>query len=227
MPRPAVSVLPLRLSQGHLFMEHGTGLWLLDTGAPTSFGHDRHLNLAGETFSFDDTYHGLDVGHLAEHVGVACVGLLGGDVLCSFDMIIDVPGGTLTLTTGDLEPEGEPIPLWEFVGLPIVTARIAGADYRMFFDTGAHLSYFQDPAIKQFPEEGMEPDFFPDGGDFVTQTHRVEMSLGGIVVKLRCGTLPQSASAALTMANATGIVGNELLLNRRVGFLPRQGALVL
>ncbi|HNQ90149.1 MAG TPA: hypothetical protein PKM73_16145, partial [Verrucomicrobiota bacterium] len=43
-----MNTLPLRFKDGHLFVEIGGELWLLDTGAPTSFGTWRSLTISGE-----------------------------------------------------------------------------------------------------------------------------------------------------------------------------------
>lgn len=228
MGRPSVSSLPLRFVNGHLFMELASGLWLLDTGAPTSFGKNKHVVIQGEHFAFDDSYHGLGIAGLVKHVGVECVGLLGADVLINFDILFDVKRGVAQVTKDEMEFDGMPVPLWEFMGLPLLMADIAGTDYRaFFFDTGAQISYFQDPVITTFPSAGRVTDFFPDSDDFEVDTYSVAMSLGGVPVTLRCGTLPDALADALTMAKAQGIIGNELLLDRRVGFFPRQRALVL
>ena len=42
------------------------------------------------------------------------------------------------------------------MGIPIVTAQIGGRAYRMFFDTGAQISYLQSDALKTFPAAGTE-----------------------------------------------------------------------
>jgi hypothetical protein len=228
MGRPTVSSLPLRFENGHVFMQLGSGLWLVDTGAPTSFGKAKHVVIQGEHFAFDDSYHGLGIEGLVKHVGVECVGLLGADVLINFDILFDVRKGVAMITKDEMEFDGMPVPLWEFMGLPLLMAEIAGTDYRaFFFDTGAQISYFQDPVIATFPSAGRVMDFFPDSDDFEVETHHVTMSLGGVPVTLRCGTLPESLADALTMAKAQGIIGNQILLDRRVGFFPRQRALVL
>lgn len=211
-----------------MFAELASGLWLIDSGAPTSFGKDKHLTFAGEHYCFDDSYHGLGIQGLVKHVGVNCVGLLGADVLFDFDIIFDMKHHVIEISRDELELDGMPVPLWEFMGLPLIMADIAGVDYRpFFFDTGAQVSYFQDDAIKTFPAAGRIVDFFPDSDDFETETYHVAMSLGGVHVTLRCGVLPEQQALALTMAKAQGIIGNELLLPRRVGFFPRQGGLVL
>jgi hypothetical protein len=42
------------------------------------------------------------------------------------------------------------------MGIPIVTAQIGGRAHRMFFDTGAQISYLQSDALKTFPAAGSE-----------------------------------------------------------------------
>ena len=94
--------LPLRFQDGHVFVELSGELWLLDTGAPTSFGLSRDLSIAGEQFELGASYLGLTSAALSQFVGVPCVGLLGADVLGSFDHVFDTPGGLLTMSTADL-----------------------------------------------------------------------------------------------------------------------------
>ena len=107
--------LPLQLRDGHLFIDLGGDLggqlWLLDTGAPTSFGASRSIAIAGERFELDTDYLGLTPESLSQFIGVPAVGLLGADVLGRFDHIFDTAAGKLTLQFRDaglaaLEPVG-------------------------------------------------------------------------------------------------------------------------
>jgi hypothetical protein len=222
-----VKTLPLQLRDGHVFIELGGELWLLDTGAPTSFGSSRSLTIAGEQFSVGTNYLGLTATTLSQFVGVACVGLLGADVLARFDHIFDTAGGSLTLSTAELSHSGQSVSLDEFMGIPIVTARVGGSDYRMFFDTGAQIFYFQDDSLTEFPSAGSVTDFYPGVGQFETDTHEVPVLLGSVALTLRCGTLPGLLGMTLMMADTEGIVGNAILRNRPVGYFPRRHALVL
>lgn len=137
-----MNILPLKLQDGHLFLELGGELWLLDMGAPTSFGTSGSIFIAGEEFRLGSSYLGLTAATLTRFVGVPCVGLLGADVLRRFDHIVDVTSGTLTISTAELTHSGQTVHLSEFMGIPILTASIASADYRMFFDTGAQIFHF-------------------------------------------------------------------------------------
>ena len=55
-----MDTLPLQLRDGHLFVELNGELWLLDTGAPTSFGNSTSISLAGEQFSLGSSYCRVD-----------------------------------------------------------------------------------------------------------------------------------------------------------------------
>jgi hypothetical protein len=134
---------------------------------------------------------------LSELVGIDCRGLLGADVFGCFDQIIDLPGGRLTLDSGELEHPGHAIELGEFMGIPIIPVTVAGKTFRLFFDTGAQVSYLQDDALETFPSAGVMRDFYPGFGEFETETHNVPISLGPLV-DLSCAcsfALPTRTSA--------------------------------
>lgn len=221
-----MNTFPLKLQDGHLFLELNGKLWLLDTGAPTSFGTSGSISIGGEDFELDTSLFGLTARALTDFVGVPCVGLLGADVLGRFDHIFDTTNGTLTISTDELVHSGQTVRLSEIMGIPILTAQIAGTDYRMFFDTGAQISYFQDDSLTDFPSAGSVTDFYPGVGQFQTDTHQVAVSLGGVAFTLRCGTLPGSLGEDLMkIAGIDGIVGNQILCNRIVGYFPRRHSL--
>lgn len=219
--------LPLQIRDGHVFVEIGDERWLIDTGAPTSFGASRSLSVAGERFSLGTSYLGLTSETLSQFVGVPCVGLLGADVLSRFDHLFDAASGRVTISTSELSHGGQSVCLDDFMGIPIVKARVGSNDYRMFFDTGAQISYFQDESLIQFPPSGTVTDFYPGVGQFETKTYEVPMLVGDVAIILRCGTLPPLLGMTLMMASTKGIVGNSLLSNRIVGYFPRRRTLVL
>lgn len=64
-----MNALPLQLRDGHLFIELNGELWLLDTGAPNSFGTNNGLSLAGEQFRLGSSYLGLTAATLSGFVG--------------------------------------------------------------------------------------------------------------------------------------------------------------
>lgn len=222
-----MGTLPLEFRDGHLFIELSGELWVFDTGAPNSFGASPNLTIAGEQFNLNGSYLGLDAELLSQFVGVNCVGLLGADVLSRFDHIVDIPRGALTMSTDELSHSGQTVPLDEFMGIPIVTARIGDQDYRMFFDTGAQVSYFQDDLLATFPPSGVVSDFYPGVGQFETDTFMVPFVLGEEAFTLRCGQLPDLLGMTLQMASVKGIVGNAILRDRTVGYFPRRRMMAL
>jgi hypothetical protein len=218
---------PLQFRNGHVFVVLDGELWLLDTGAPTSFGARSSISAGGKEFGVDSSYLGLTPATLSHYLGVSCVGLLGADILGRFDHIFDVPGGRLTVASDELRHRGTVVNFDQVMGVPIVTTRINLVSYRMFFDTGAQISFFQDDSLGEFPCAGRVTDFYPGRGPFETDTHMVPVSLGGVAFTLRCGTLPGLLGTALMMAGTQGIIGNAILVDRTVGYFPRRRTLVL
>jgi hypothetical protein len=222
-----MTTLPLIFRNGHLFVELDGHLWLFDTGAPTSFGFAERLQIADEQFSLSSSYFGLTALTLSQYVGIECSGLLGADVLNCFDHILDTKAARLTISTTELSHDGQCVHMDEFMGITIVTARVCGSEYRMFFDTGAQISYFQEDSLADFPTAGSVTDFYPGVGQFQTDTHEIPMSLGEISFLLRSGCLPSLLGATLMIADTQGIIGNQVLNDRVAGFFPRRGILCL
>lgn len=222
-----MNTIPLIYRNSHLFLELEDGLWLHDTGAPASFGAGPTLGFLGQEFSIDESYMGLDAAFLSEAVGVDCEGLLGADILGSFDQIIDLAGGRVTLATEDLEHSGEVLEIDDFMGIPIVSVMVSGEPFRMFFDTGAQVSYLQDDILESFPSAGILADFYPGFGSFETETHILPFTIGEETHSLRCGQLPGLLGMSLMMADVQGILGNAILENRSVGYFPRRNILSL
>jgi hypothetical protein len=218
---------PLKLRDGHLFVTIDNHDWLLDTGSPTSFGNVPSLVVENRTFHIPEHYMGLTTAKLSEYVGHPTVGIMGADVFNEFDILLDVPKGQVSFTEAQLTLDGAVIRTDACMGIPIIQATIDGTDRRMFFDTGAQISYFQGESLTSFPGAGTITDFYPGFGQFQTKTYQVDIILGNECYRLRCGSLPPPLGMTLMLANTDGIIGNEILQNRKSGFLPRRRQLVL
>ena len=217
----------LEYKDGHLFTRVDGHLMLVDTGGPVSFGSFSVLRIDNRQFELEDDYMGLDAETLSGYTNVKVAGLIGADVLGSFDVIIDVKNGNFTVSDDTLEFDGEPVALDEFMGVPIVIVSIGGNDCRMFFDTGAQVSYLQDDSLSSFPPAGEITDFYPGIGSFQTDTYTVELRIGNDPFTVRCGSLPESLGMTLMMAETKGILGNQILLDRAVGYFQRRDTLIV
>lgn len=217
--------IPLEIQKGHLFLRFNEGLLLLDSGSPQSFGRFPQLEVAGRKFDLQDRFLELTPSLLSGYVGVECQGLLGLDILGEFDLIIDALENRVIFSSEFLSPSHQAVPLEFFMGIPILSARIGSDIYRMFFDTGAQISYLQDDILFDYPPAGQVQDFYPGFGEFMTETHLVGMHVGGRQFSLRCGRLPDLLGMTLGLAGVAGILGNECLQGRKVGYFPRRRVL--
>jgi len=224
---PMIHRIELIRKKGHLFVNLENELFLIDTGAPKSFGKTPSIKLLEEDFKLPTDSLGLSAGTLSGYVGLETAGLLGTDILNHFDILFDEKGHQLSISRGELEGVGESLVLDEFMGIPILAAGIAERSARMFFDTGAQISYYQGDALSDFPAMGSVEDFYPGIGQFSTETHRVPIKLGSTDFNLCCGKLPPLLGLTLMMAETEGIIGNEIMRERRVVYLPRRKRLFL
>lgn len=214
--------LPLRQERGHLFVPLEGHLFVVDTGAPASFSSGRSVALGNHRVEVAESYLGLTASALSGLLGVQVAGLLGADLLNQFDVVFDVRGGALRLADTTLDVTGSDAPLDDLLGVPIVPVECDTQPLRMFFDTGATVSYLLAIDPSRYPDAGRLDDFYPGFGTFSTETCIVPFRVAGHRVELRCGRLPDLLGLMVTMGNASGILGNELLTRHTVAFLPRR-----
>lgn len=218
---------PLTWVSGHPFATIEGHVWLVDTGAPASFGKSRTLSIENRDIHLPDNYMGLTANMLTSFVGHSTAGIIGADILGIFDILFDTQKGHISFSDARLELDGNVIETEDFMGIPVILADIGGITRRMFFDSGAQLSYFQDDSLAAFPADGTITDFYPGFGQFQTDVHLLEATIGKSRHTLRCGSLPALLGMTLMMADTEGIIGNELLQNRAAGFFPRRRQLVI
>ena len=221
------TTMTLTSSAGHLFLHDGERRYLLDTGAPQSFGEHATLTLDGQRFAVQEEFMGLTAGVLSDLVAQRTDGLLGADVLNQLDLRFDVAGGVVELSRAPLEATGESVPLRFAMGVPIVRASMGGESASLFFDTGAQLSYWQASELQGFEPAGQMSDFYPGFGTFETDTFSVPVSLGARTMVVRCGQLPAMLGMSLMVVGCSGIIGNEVLQTGTAYYLARRSQLVL
>lgn len=216
---------PLEILGGHFFLRFTKGLMLLDSGSPQSFGGLSKVELAGQEFDLADQFLGLTPLTLSGYVGVECLGLIGSDILGAFDLVIDAIDNTVIFSREPLICSPQAVPLDFFMGIPILPVIIGPNRYRMFFDTGAQISYLEDDILFHYPPAGEVKDFYPGFGEFTTETFLVGMQVGESHFSLRCGKLPDLLGLTLELAGVQGILGNECLRGRKAGYFPRRRVL--
>jgi hypothetical protein len=218
--------LPLFFHRDHLYVQIGNERWLYDTGADRSFGNTPFA-LCGAEFSPEASYMGITAEHISGLLGETTAGIIGADVLSAFDHIIDLRRGELTVSTESLSSAGVEQRLTFFMAVPIVSATVASKSVRLFFDTGAQVSYYQEEVEAAYPSAGVIEDFFPGAGQFTSETHLLPTALNGVTHTLRYGQLPAMMGMAIRLAGASGILGNDVIRGRTTGYFPRRNLLLL
>ena len=201
----------IRLSRGHVLIDGGEGLLLVDTGSPMSFHENGLIRLCGEEFPVPTTLPGADADYVSDKVGERVAGLVGMDILARLGVRIDIPGLRLTLRPST---EGTaPVPSGvSGLGYVFVDMTVSGRPARVILDTGAPVSYIS-PSFTQ----GLDPvdhvtDFNPmvPGDTFETDIFEFPASFAGQDFKMRAGHLPGLFTGMLSMLGMDGVVGMEI-----------------
>jgi hypothetical protein len=244
------SSLPLHYLHQHLFIEIDNRYWLIDTGSPSSFGDIDQITLYKLDFSIKRENRGLNAEKLSEMVGIKCAGLIGTDILNQFDLIFDLYQGKLLITLDEIDPvniseklkfiettiddiklDGICLTINDFSGVPILTVNVGElgtTEYRMFFDTGAQISYFQHDSISDFPQNGSITDFYHGFGKFTTDVYEIPIRFTeSDWYTIKFGKLPDLLEMSLLNTSVNGIIGNEIMINKAVGYFPRRKIMVI
>jgi hypothetical protein len=217
---------PLVFRNNHLFVQIDGALWVYDTGADSSFGV-RPVSLLGPAQNISADYAGFTAADISGFLGESVEGVIGADLINPFDHLIDLRTNTLTVSDEELCCDGHVQPLDFFMGVPMLAAQVGGARCKLFFDTGAQISYYQGAPPMGAEHVGQLRDFFPTVGEFTTETYRFPIGLNGFSPMVRCGKLPGLMGMSLGMAGVSGILGNELMRDRITGYFPRRKSLIL
>ena len=215
------------LVSGHIIAIADQFRLLIDTGAPSSVADSSPLSFAGRSYRTQRNYMGISPESLSMSVGSPVNALVGADILNQYDILIDPTTHTLNISEDELPLSGKSLKLDNFMGIPIIEATVGEDKVRIFFDTGAKLSYLDPDRTNVFQSVGSEKDFYPGVGDFSTNAYDVPIILASETVVLRVGNLPQLLQMTLMMADTEGILGTAILRTHKVTFAPRRKIMAL
>jgi len=211
---------------GHIIAVVDQVRFLIDTGAPFSVADASPIEFAGGSYRAQKTYMGISPESLSTSVGTSIDALVGADILNRYDIFIDSTTQTLDVSENELPLAGQALELDDVMGIPIVEVMFGEDKVRMFFDTGAKLSYLDPERINGFESVGTETDFYPGFGEFSTNVYNIPIMLAAETVALRVGILPALLQMSLMMADTGGILGTAILHTHKVIFAPRRKTLM-
>ena len=213
-------VLPLHVVKGHLLVDVGGSVALVDTGSPVSFSQGGPLRVGGLEYACR-VGQGVGFGegaslleYLARWLELPRLDfLVGMDVLGEYRVTVDIPGQRLLLE-GTAGEHGTPIRLLSTPfgdAYPHVDVEIGGETRSALFDTGAWLAYVPADTVQGLAAADTEHDFLPGFGEFSTPVYRLKVGVPG------CGEHEIDAGV-LPSGPFSFILSTELLRDRAVEF---------
>ena len=225
---------PIGLRKGHLVISIHDRIWVFDTGSPLSFG-ESELRLGTRRHPLPGTIPGaggklIGVGDLSRMLECEVAGLIGNDVINLYDHELDLDAGKLELhEEGTLADVGRKIPVKFQRGCPTLKCRWKKHEFHAVFDTGAPHSHLASDLCADMPAIGSARDSHPLIGEFEAELVHPSPAIkaSGVIVSERWLRMPTAVENMLKLVGWKGIVGTELLLSRRVRYLPSRGLLLV
>ncbi len=184
---------PLTLRAGHLLVDRGTGLELIDTGSPIS----------------------MPLPEIARRVvGDDVTRLIGCDELERVPWTLDLASFRLRL--GGPRPTGGGVPISRVMGVPVLKVETPAGERAAYFDTGAALSYGDAADLAGIPVTGERDDFHPMIGQFRTVVREVRLRIGRRAVLVEVGELPPTLGRLLGLTGTQWILGPSAFAGRSI-----------
>jgi hypothetical protein len=197
---------------GHVIVHINNFNYIVDTGSPLSFGRGNLIIINGKNFPINSVAPGgITANSISELSGLEVDGLIGMDILIHFDVQFTRNRITFSDTPIFHADTAIKLPVIETImGIPIINLNIKQEDRRIFFDTGAKLSYLSEDLLDGTPIGEME-DFYVSIGTFKTNIYKIDVIIDGKVETLTFGLLPSSIRMILDIGQTKGVIGTELL----------------
>ena len=199
----------ITLYYNRILVDINGNITMLNTGASKSIG-DRPLTLLNKEYSLDSSFLGLRTEELTDLMGTDVNTLLGGDILKHLYFIINWVEKEATFSTVPLPFEGDIIPVTLFSNIPVIDVQVGNKKLKMIIDTGSDISYLHRWIVSDYHQIGTVKDFYPGLGNFETDIYKIPVKISDSIINIRCGELLKELELALIMANADGILGNDL-----------------
>ena len=217
----------LRLHDGHMMISLVEGIFIIDTGAPTSFSRRGKLSFGGRQIDVPINAMGmLDADTLSGYVGTRLDGLIGMDVLKKFKLtffarstlFVEKSGGDDNSIAPISDSSFLPLETNDFMGIPVVSMKVDKRPVRMFVDTGAKVSYLDPQMLVDFKVEGTIHDFYPGVGEFDVDISTVWCDLNGWPFPAKFGRLPALLQMTLMFGGVDGIIGHDIFDSYTIRF---------
>jgi len=192
---------------GHYFAEIDGGLYLLDTGSPTSIGNTE-IALSGINHVLKESLFTLQ--DINGHSLFKCraSGLLGMDILSRHEVVIDCENECIYWDENMASNFSSTVPLKNVLGQAVaVPASIDDRECMAILDTGAWTSYVKGSYVAEKQHVGEIEDYNPIIGDIHAFTYPAKITVGGFSSNVEIAEMPQLLEMTLSMVGVDMVIG--------------------
>lgn len=223
------TIFPMKVVNRHIILRLEEGPCLLDTGSPYCIGA-RPFHFLGRDLRGAEDFMGTALTDLGPHIGAEIEFLIGANALETVSFVIDWERLEFRVSEQPLRMDGVQIELDTRQAVPIVNPLVNGVTRRLFFDTGAQISYLNKPFLADFESEETVKDFHPSIGEYETAKFTLGVRFSpelGSEIPVTFGLLPEPLETALIPSKVDGVIGSEIFESYLGGFDYRGNLMIL
>ncbi|MDF1667397.1 MAG: hypothetical protein P1V97_36965 [Planctomycetota bacterium] len=224
-----VAIFPIKVVNKHIILLLPEGPCLLDTGSPYCIGA-RSFQFLGQDRRKAEDFMGIALTDLGPHIGADIEFLIGANALETVSFVIDWERLEFRVSEDPLCLEGVKIELEMTAPVPIVNPRVNGISRRLFFDTGAQISYLNKVHLADLKSQETVKDFHPSIGEYETPSYSLDVRFSPKLeseTAMAFGVLPEVLERALLPSKVDGIIGSEIFETHLGGFDYRESLMIL
>lgn|GEM_PF-479268 len=214
MNRYPIEEYPIEIYDNYIIAVIEEEKIFLDTGSNISISDGCELNILGKNYTFRRNFMYFSIDNINQCLGRQVNVLLGMDVLRNLNFFIDYRRKRIQFSQNSLNLLGTHISLEFFDSRPIVALQVNGENVRVFWDTGAKITYLNPNITNQYNFIGRTEDCHPAIGKFKTNIYEIPIILGNRKFTIRAGNLPEQIQQNLitiqSQSGTQGFLGNNI-----------------
>lgn len=210
----------INLFDDHCIINENNQIILIDTGCPASLSRTGQLSFMDKEWQVNTTFLGNNLDNISELVGTKIDAMVGTDIISKYCFLFDYKNKKLTVSE-HIAPMEDSSEIQNYGGKHDILLNLGIGDkkMKMFFDTGAKISYLNHLYTQEMTPSEESQDFYLGYGAYSTPIFPIETAINeDTAFTVKYGNLPHDLGLEqrLSAMGIEGIIGSDLFYNFQV-----------
>jgi hypothetical protein len=202
-------------------------IYVMDIGFDNSFSHNNKLTIDGIDFNVASRINECDSEELSNTLNLNISGLIGADIINSFDFLYDIANSKVTISKDEINFEGNEIDISFCGNYPKFEISILDKSIQVSFGIGISISYLDNELIDYFREKKILRNFYDKDGDIAINAYQIRTKIGEMNYDIKYTSPNILFKIFFYTFNLFGCLGNDFIGDKKVGYFPRRKKIII